>query len=361
MATNENQNPNHTLPQDIIYFTLSKLPVKSLLRCMSVCKSWLSIISSDNFVKTHLSESTNNPHFTNHHLFIDKYANPIFKICSVHSVLYEPVTESCKIDSPNKKSWTVVVGYCNGLFCLSTCRDRVFLWNPFTGKSRKLPRLIAQAFWTTWYYFCYDELDNDFKVFGESSGDNDTCRLFFYSSKSDNWSEIGDFPFADIEYGVVSANRAFYWVVELIMDNGKTKRGTVVSLDIKTGTYREILQPEYAEGTYNASFSTFGKSLSVCYNVVKETRADFWVMNNCDVVESWMKLFTFSYGNDIPTDCFIKPLCICVNGDIMLSTKSQILLHKSKNNTFEVVFDTGSEHNDVVTCVESLVSPDFKP
>lgn len=54
----------------IVVNILSRLPVKTLLRCKLVSKSWLSIISSRDFIKTHLSRSTDNPHFTHHQLIL---------------------------------------------------------------------------------------------------------------------------------------------------------------------------------------------------------------------------------------------------------------------------------------------------
>lgn len=54
----------------IVVNILSRLPVKTLLRCKLVSKSWLFIISSRDFIRTHLSRSTDNPHFTHHQLIL---------------------------------------------------------------------------------------------------------------------------------------------------------------------------------------------------------------------------------------------------------------------------------------------------
>ncbi|GMP53762.1 hypothetical protein CsSME_00019136 [Camellia sinensis var. sinensis] len=46
------------LPTHIVFDILSRLPIKTLFNCRSVCKLWLSLISSDpQFAKLHLSRS----------------------------------------------------------------------------------------------------------------------------------------------------------------------------------------------------------------------------------------------------------------------------------------------------------------
>ena len=42
------------LPDDIVLNILSRLPVKSLLRFRCVCKTWVSSITTPNFISTHL-------------------------------------------------------------------------------------------------------------------------------------------------------------------------------------------------------------------------------------------------------------------------------------------------------------------
>lgn len=42
------------LPEEIIYVIFVRLPIKSLLKCRAVCKSWSSIISTSTFIDTHL-------------------------------------------------------------------------------------------------------------------------------------------------------------------------------------------------------------------------------------------------------------------------------------------------------------------
>nr|XP_016475644.1 PREDICTED: F-box/kelch-repeat protein At3g06240-like [Nicotiana tabacum] len=84
--TQNGENPNHShfpstsmrdssfeipiLPPELITEILLKLPVKSLLQFRRVSKSWLSLVFSPEFVKTHLSICTNNKDNTHHRLML---------------------------------------------------------------------------------------------------------------------------------------------------------------------------------------------------------------------------------------------------------------------------------------------------
>ncbi|KAL7185300.1 hypothetical protein ACSBR2_027266 [Camellia fascicularis] len=111
-------------PEEVwIHNILSTLPIKTLLRCTSVCKSWYSLITSPSFISTHLnrnkqqdppllllshcSEHPRKEHFSIHHdnPTLDDYAELDFPFHSVN--------------------WYFrIVGSCNGVVCLSD-DDRV--------------------------------------------------------------------------------------------------------------------------------------------------------------------------------------------------------------------------------------------
>lgn len=265
----ENTNLTYpSLPGDIIYIILSHLPVKSLLRFKLVCKSWFLGISAPDFVKTHLFLSTTDPYLTRHHLilakkpYVPQLCPPILKLstCSLYSLLRENLTKSMRhkpVIDTIEGDITRIVGSCNGLVCLTNVENRhVVFWNPSTRKSRRLPTLDIKRVPDDWmlllricYGFCFDEFNDDFKVFA-IFGRSSKYEVSVYSSKSDSWRLIGDFPFRVVWSDGKFANGAIYWVVE--------EPVFIISFDIKTEMYRNIMLPktDYEKETYR-DFDTF--------------------------------------------------------------------------------------------------------
>lgn len=99
------------------------------------------------------------------------------------------------------------------------------------------------------YGFCFDEFNDDFKVFA-IFGRSSKYEVSVYSSKSDSWRLIGDFPFRVVWSDGKFANGAIYWVVE--------EPVFIISFDIKTEMYRNIMLPktDYEKETYR-DFDTF--------------------------------------------------------------------------------------------------------
>lgn len=167
------------------------------------------------------------------------------------------------------------------------------------GESRKLPYLIPQRYYVLAYEFCYNESNDDFKVFSifRPYDPNLEYEILVYCLKSNGWRKIGDFPYAGNLYTMywkgMFANETIHWVMR---PDEKSK--IIVSLDIKTETFGEVLHPNYGEDACRWTLGTFGKSLSFCK--FGSTHADFLVMKKCGTEESWTKLFTILYM-DRPT------------------------------------------------------------
>lgn len=366
------------LPKLIIYNILLRLPVKTLLQLKSVSKSWLSLISSRDFVKTHYSKSNNDPEFTHHHLIVT-YRKLLhncepedlglyeFKGLSLYSLLNEPepaTTEVIRHEDIDTKFMDQVVGCCKGLICLLTYyREDLILWNPSTGESRTLPKRELPNFDSrfSYYGFCYDEFNDDFKVFCIIGLRYSNKHEFsVYSSKTDCWRRIGDFSFPRSQVYKprkgVFVNEAMYW--DFGLDN------PIFSLDIRTETIRKVMQPRNGD-VCRRTLGIFGKNLS--FSTFGNTHFDLWVMKTCGADNSWSKLFTIPYTDTITKYSRIEPIDICVNGDIIMMLDKHIQLYNSKDNTLKDLFDTSEEFYDgkynnycmVYTYAESLFSPLF--
>ncbi|XP_063946275.1 putative F-box protein At4g09190 [Daucus carota subsp. sativus] len=118
---------SYHFPQELIFEILSYLPVISLLRFRSVCKSWLSIISDQQFIDTHLTNSQKKPAT----LVLDN---------DFDNVYVDTREESVRLHVPPQRNgrarWMCS---CNGIVCLTEQYGNVmYLWNPWTNQLSKL-------------------------------------------------------------------------------------------------------------------------------------------------------------------------------------------------------------------------------
>lgn len=123
-----------TLLPELITEILLRLPVKSLLQFQCVSKSWLALISGQEFIKTHLSLSAKNEDYNHHKLMWRSCYN--FKVCSIRSLLCGSVVEASDWEFPCKSF--NIVGSVNGLMCLTDGAKELILWNPTISKYKKL-------------------------------------------------------------------------------------------------------------------------------------------------------------------------------------------------------------------------------
>ncbi|GFQ08541.1 F-box/kelch-repeat protein at3g23880 [Phtheirospermum japonicum] len=317
------------LPPEILIEILARLPVKSLLRFKCVSKSWLSLISSPQFIKTHLKISTQNPNLSSHRLMLT-ICNPDFDLihCSVQSLMFGPLTVAHNIDYPKKNPHCAVwiVGSCNGLICVAIDENDMFLWNPTTRTSRKLPPVavkLRQGFYYIWG-FGYDESSDDYKVvgvfcvFGNEGLYESVVKI--YSLRADSWKSIEGF-----EGGVP-------------LDDSATRGGSefkwnIVSLDLRTEDYGTVEQPDYGEGCFDSYLGVLGEGICVLCNYEK-VRADLWVMKEYGVKESWTKVVSIPYDDDPAMFLCSVPLWILDDGEILLALGTELVVYSPRDNCY---------------------------
>ncbi|KAK1399069.1 hypothetical protein POM88_008932 [Heracleum sosnowskyi] len=178
------------LPEEILTNIFLRLGVKSLLRCKSVSKTWLSVISNPHFVKSQLHRAVMNPTL----LFIDyprSYAANLrgrrpFDIFPRR--VLPPLFEDCDV---------VSCSY-NGIICLCDDNDVIYLWNPSIWEFKKLPPAPRRRPRRLAKYdkiaFGYDSISDDYKVLRllyENSRDV-SRKVYLYSTNTDSWRRFQD-------------------------------------------------------------------------------------------------------------------------------------------------------------------------
>ncbi|KAL6536574.1 hypothetical protein OROGR_001818 [Orobanche gracilis] len=349
------------IPPEIIMEILARLPVKSLLKFRCVCKFWLSLISSSQFIKIHLKNSTDNLILSNHMLLLT-ICNRNFDLrhCSVKSLMFEPHTVAYTIDYPmkNHHSAVWVVGSCNGLVCVAIDEDDIFLWNPATRLSKKLPPVsvqLRQGFYYIWG-FGYDESDDDYKVVGVfcvfRDGSHYDSVVKIYSLRTDSWKIIESFkggvPLHDS--GKFASGKLHFPATHEFSD------WNIVSLDLNSEDYGTVEQPNYGEVFFDASLGVLRGCLCVICNY-ENVRSDVWVLKEYGIKESWTKLVTIPYFGEAGKSFFLSPLCMLPNGEILLAVGTGLVVYDPRASCFRYLETSNiSAFLEADIYFESLVS-----
>ncbi|CAH1434355.1 unnamed protein product [Lactuca virosa] len=330
-----------SVPPDIIIEILSRLPVKSLLR---------------------ISFSTSNNRYAHRHLIFSTKSISVHS-CPLYDVLYDGIVNALEIDYPLKESFDYVriFGCCNGLFLIANKVDDLFIWNPSTRRSNRLPCSGSRGR-PRKYEFGYDESSDDYKVVaiyyvykGEAVYN---AIVKIYSLKTGNWKRIGDFHNGfSMDCCVKYLNGVLHWTS--IQDSGSSYSWTIVSLDLAKETYGEILQPACDEGDMDLKLGALREWLCVLCDHYGRNCADVWVMKVYGVKDSWTKLVSIPYPIDRECFGFSVPLCISNDGKVLLQHGSELVVYDSENCSFSEI-QNFNEWAQAYTIAESLVSPDSR-
>ncbi|GJR88483.1 putative F-box domain-containing protein [Tanacetum coccineum] len=265
---------------DVVEDILSRLLVKDLLLCKSVCKSWYSMISSPSFVETHRN------------FMCDK------EDINTRRIAMFPREWGYESSRPPKWGsyhlWDIG-GSSHGLVCMYTEDvNRIIVTNPLTGEFRELanpPDLPGprHPYWRC-MGFGYDSSTDDYKVV-RAICDGDITLVHMLSLKSNIWKLFGQIKYRPCFKPGILLNGALHWFWFDANDTNDEKI-LIVSFDLAKEEFREIPQPDDSRYVYNDNYSLGLIEGSLCI-FIDEDRYDvincckIWVMKNYNGNPSW--------------------------------------------------------------------------
>ncbi|GJR82496.1 F-box/kelch-repeat protein-like protein [Tanacetum coccineum] len=271
---------------DVVEDILSRLLVKDLLRCKSVCKSWYSLISSPSFVKIHCKFMRNK------------------KDINTRRIAMLPYYESSRRPKWDSYHTWNMGGSSNGLVCIFT-RDvnRIIVTNPLTGEFRELaqpPDLPGRhvPYWRC-MGFGYDSSTDNYKAV-TAICNGDITLVHVLSLKSNIWKLFGQtnyWPGPDTP-GILF-NGALHWFM-FDATYPLYEKVLIVSFDLAKEEFREIPQPDDTRYVWNYC-STLGIiEGSLCIFIKKRNHVNnppcsIWVMKNYNGKPSWELLPVTNY------------------------------------------------------------------
>lgn len=321
-----------SFPREISEDIFLRLPIKSLIRCTAVRKSWRSVIKNPSFIRTHLSRrfNSNDQYDTQLLLLHGVSGGETYglghsirfskdEIQEFHSLHYDnpAFDEYCKIKVPivdKKKMWNPcfrVVGTCNGLVCLADDLGpygyNFIVFNPSIRKSVTLPkpsvRFKTHGGYDASIGFGFDAMTNDYKVVRLVTLLDEHSRLAkcrtvveVYSLATGSWSMLPDVARRfqmDAHTPQAFVNGALHWQAFRWKKDGFYY--FILLFDVGRNLFREIkmpdsIKPDVSSGpTLQLSVSGDGMSIALFRRGYSDAGfvLDVWVMKEYCVHESW--------------------------------------------------------------------------
>ncbi|XP_014507390.1 F-box/kelch-repeat protein At3g06240-like [Vigna radiata var. radiata] len=352
------------LPRDLIIKVLLRLPVKSLVRFKSVCKSWFSLISDPHFAISHFE---------------------LAAACTERLLLFEPTgTEVRSIDFnaplhddsasvtlnlnflPPGSYGDLVLGSCRG-FVLLQGGQSLCLWNPSTGIHKQVcdSPIVSSAmdvmFCTFLYGFGYDPSTDDYLVVQASYDVNldPETRVEFFSVRANAWKEIEGIHLSYMNCGDDARtgsllNGAIHWLAYRY----DASMNVIVAFDLTERSFSEILLPEGFDCQFDfCHLAVLGGFLCVHLVGCDECPPEIWVMKEYKIQSSWSKKSVDVAFDKIPIEWF-KLICSTKSGDIVgtdgynglvkCNSEGELLEHRS--------YSDGRGSSQMIVYSESLLS-----
>ncbi|KAL7129055.1 hypothetical protein ABFS83_13G037400 [Erythranthe nasuta] len=318
------------LPEEIVINILQRLPVETLVRCTAVRKSWYSLITSPEFISSHLKLAAAAADGETPLLLIRRRISSSERY-ELHSD-GEPLTRVSKLKFPfsSTNSYFTIVGSCNGLLCIYDDRvdytDTIILWNPCIKKSILLPEpnLIHNSYggFAQSFGFGFDSIAGDYKVVRVSCVDDLDHQIELYKLSTGAWQDISSHLKFDRCFIIDDRSRqayvngATYWIASCPHSCDLI----IVLFDMSTEVFGEIKLPIEVSETdpiIRKDLMVFDERLALvlCSDSAVEPTFCVWVMKEYGVEESWTKQLVFEFH--ILGAIFIRPVWVRKCGGII--------------------------------------------
>ncbi|XP_027358597.1 F-box protein CPR1-like [Abrus precatorius] len=309
------------LPRELVSNVLSRLPVKVLMLCKCVCKSWFDLITDPHFI-TNYYVVYNNLQTQDEHLLVIRrpFLSGLKTYISVLSWNVNDPKELVSSDVLNPpyeynsdhKYWTEIMGPCNGIYFLEG-NPNVMI-NPSLRQFRALPdsRFTSPHGThsiTDYAGFGFDPKTNDYKVVVVKDlwlKETDERKLGYwtaelYSLNSNSWRKLDDALPLPIE--IWGSSRVYTYVNNCChwwgyVDESDRTEDVVLAFDMVNETFRKIKVPRIRCSSEEefATLAPFNESATIGVIVypVKgtEKRFDVWVMKDYWDQGSWVKQYS---------------------------------------------------------------------
>ncbi|GKV42499.1 hypothetical protein SLEP1_g49895 [Rubroshorea leprosula] len=356
-------NVGFDFPEDVFVHIFLNLPIKAILICTCVCKTWNAIIKGPSFISSHLNHSISWHKESNIPLCLLRY-------CSLHTLKEryslrfdtQELGKYARIHFPYRSHFGFkIFGSCNGLVCLlggkSYSTEHLILWNPVIRKSMILPKRGLTGLDSVG--LGSDSGTNDYKVLVVSPLKNVSIKAELYSLKANTWKRLRD---VESQCQMVT-NGPMAFLNGILHFVAYRFQNLILGFDVGGEVCREIMLPDRLAHCHlsDLSVKVCADSLSVLFSSDTNRVFQIWVMKEYGVEGSWTQLSNITM---LPWSPLPRVLCFRKNGHVLLSvangylmnSPAQIVSYDPKHRMREVL-DIQGKHDwfFVDSYIESLV------
>ncbi|KAK4413275.1 putative F-box protein [Sesamum alatum] len=375
-----NQEFFTNLPSELIINILSRLPVRTIISCKCVCKSWLNLLNTPEFARSHLSKSVPGlilwqiQSQLSEHLEIFEFEDELD--LERHELHYNPVTKiSCREFINEDHPGLGIQGSANGLVCfrkIGQHPETVYICNPITRDYIQLPN--PGTIWhyptTVTYGFGTSKISGQHKViriYHEYRRDPDTykllgipkseCRVYTLGTGG-SWRSIDPGPKLEYNCRSIGAflNGNLHWLVADLEGFA-----CISCLDLETEVFSTFSPPAALpeRRRFLGGLTGLGDCLCMCDNS-SDDEIVIWVMKEYGVEKSWTKEFVISKLPDYAGEPYevVYPIKIFKDGEILMAWEDfHLFYHSTKNGTTASVGIAGLQTADCIGAM--LHTPTF--
>ncbi|XP_055823479.1 F-box protein At3g07870-like [Solanum dulcamara] len=361
------------LSSEIVIDILSRLPIKSLVKCRCICKSWLHLTQELHLIDTHLSISSKNEIFYG---LILKSSIPIHTTCwhSKLSFVQRDGTDDYKCVNFNFSLPLLnnyeIMGSCNGLLCLfdpivkylthmlNPCTGEfVFLPNPIRDLEDPVSVVVGFGFLPKRNVYKVVEIVYYKRAIVDDDNDGLRSNVYVYTIGDDSWRCIGSAPYSlrDKYFSGACVNGSLHWVSSGY--DGPKLVDQIVGFDLENEVFRVIPHPDFDSGRLNYILGVLQGRLSATRYKFQDY-VEIWVMKDYGVKESWtkcVKVVCSEVGLIIGP---VQPLFFQRNGELILQHGGSLLSYSPLTKKLSELRISGMPRSfKAVIHVGSLVSP----
>ncbi|XP_071734425.1 putative F-box protein At3g16210 [Rutidosis leptorrhynchoides] len=235
------------------YQILKRLNVSDLIRCKSVCKSWLSIIYDPQFIKSHLTQS-----------YLNDRDNDGLGDRRLAISLFPGYLKANPFEIGFNESR--ILGSCDGLVCVLAYCNKLRVLNPSTREVKRVANpIICIGDGAMYWGVGYDPYTDDYKIIqGFKSGEN------YY------WREVN--------YTFISSNGVLYNGLLHWVGYNSTEKFVTLSFNLSEEKFVEVPQPNDEEYQFRVGQheSMRLRNMEECLCVFRQELVprEIWVMKD---------------------------------------------------------------------------------